>query len=345
MWAVKFFAVAALVASAAPVSAQLRSLDVPDDKGWQHARTGLILMGRLGEYQRSDLKDNGREELDVSATYRSLDGKSTATLYLYRPGVYDLPMWFDRSHTAMTLNREIKLGQSSSGVARFAPPGRSTQSALRIAYPFSGQVAGASGLAMIPFGEWLVAIRLTSDTMSVSALDAALSDLIAKIRWPAKMAEAKLANPVRPCASPLKYKRAKLVQPDLAQALMSSVLGNAMRDVAKKDPARAAPSPDYCLDQSMGPPFSAYRAADSRSAYVMAIGDAGVAATIAPEFSLSGETGRYGVTLEDWDSSDSYPSFNAMPSPQQVMALLQGSRPVASAGRGNNTISVSPPAK
>ncbi len=345
MRAFTIFIAASMVALAAPASGQLRALDVPNDKGWQHAQTGLILMGRLGDYQRSDLKDNGQEELDVSATYRSLDGKSTATLYLYRPGVHNLPMWFDRSHTAMTLNREIKLGPSTSGVARFAPPGRSIQSALRIVYPFSGQSAGASGLAMIPFGEWLVAIRLTSHSMDAPALDASLSDLIAKIRWPTTIAEANVATPVQPCSPPLKYKRAKLVQPDLGQALMSSVLSNAMRDVVKKDPARAAPSPDYCLDQSMGAPFSVYRASNNRTAYVMAIGDAGVAATVAPEFSLTGETSRYGVTLEDWDSSDSYPSFNAMPSPQQVMALLQGSRPVASAGRGNNTITVSPPAK
>ena len=335
----------AILAAAAPAASQLRTLDVPPDKGWQHARTGLILMGKLGQFQRASLRDNGTFELDVIATYRTADQKSTASIFLYRPGVLDVPLWFDRSHTVMLRNRDIKVGAPIGPVTRFVPPGSTTHSALRIVYPIAGQPSSATGLAMIPFGEWLVAVRLTSDTMDPAALDAALTELVGKVRWPASIAPAKVANPVQQCASPLKFKRAKPIKPDLAQALMASVLGFAMRDVADKKGGSPAPAVEYCLEESSGVEFSAYRPIDSRTHYVVAFGDAGVAANVSPEFNLDGETGQYAVVLEDWDSSDSYPSFTAMPTPKQVFELVQRGSPVASASRGGKDIAISPSAK
>lgn len=335
----------ALLAMTTPANSQLRKLDVPPDKGWQHARTGLILMGKLGDFQRDDLQDNGKSELDVSTTYRTADRRSIASIFLYRPGLVDVPMWFDRSHTVLLLNRQIKVGPSASGAIRFAAPGSTTQSALRIVYPLAGQQSAATGLAMIPFGEWLVAVRLTSDTMTQESLDAALISLIGKIRWPANIAAAKLANPVQPCPSPLKFKRAKLVQPDLGQALLASVMGLAVREKAEKEGAVTRNRPDYCLEASSGAEYSVYRSAASKSHYVVALGDAGVVAFVGPEFSLDGDKNRYGVTLHDWDSSDSYRAFNAMPSPRQVFDLVQRSSPVASASRGGKDIAISPAAR
>lgn len=334
-----------ILAASAPAASQLRTLDVPPDKGWQHARTGLILMGTLGDFQRASLRDNGTFELDVIATYRTADQKSTASIFLYRPGVLDVPLWFDRSHTVMLRNRDIKVGAPIGPVTRFVPPGSKTQSALRIVYPIAGQPSSATGLVMIPFGEWLVAVRLTSDTMEPAALDAALNGLIGKIRWPANIAAAKLANPVQPCPSPLKFKRAKLIQPNLGQALLSSVMGLAVREKAEKEGAATRNRPDYCLESSSGAEFSVYRSAASKSHYVVAIGDAGAVAFVGPEFSLDGDKNRYGVTLDDWDSSDSYPAFNAMPSPRQVFDLVQRSSPVASASRVGKDIAISPAAR
>ena len=335
----------ALLAMSNPAASQLRSLDVPSDKGWQHARTGLILMGTLGDFRRVDLKDNGTSELDVSATYRTADSKSEASIYLYRPGLADLPLWFERSQTAMLLNRRIQTGSTAYGVVRFAGPGSTVPSGLRIVYPLAGRQTGATGLAMLPLGDWLVAVRLTSETMAPAALDSALDTVIGKIRWPRNIPPAKVANPVQPCSSRLKYKRAKQVKPNLSDALMASVLGMVVQQSREKGTSRARDTADYCLEENAGAAFSAYRQAESRSHYVLALGDAGVTAFVGPQISLDGDKGRYAVTLTDWDSSASYPAFTSMPSPRQVLEMLQHDAPVTSAGREGKNITVSSSAK
>lgn len=82
---------AMLLTATAPAFGQWRELDVPGDKGWQHARTELILMPTLGRFQRTGIKDNGQSEFDISAAYDATDRKSTATVFIYRPGMGDLP--------------------------------------------------------------------------------------------------------------------------------------------------------------------------------------------------------------------------------------------------------------
>jgi len=334
-----------LLLASGPAASQWRSLDVPADKGWQHAQTGLVLWGKFGAFERVSLQDRGVSEHDISTTYRTADGKSTATIFLYRPGLVDVPLWFDRSHTALLLNPQIRVGASASGVTRFSAPGSATQNALRIVYPLTGRPDAATGLAMIPFGDWLVAVRLTSDTMAPAALDAALVELIGKMKWPAKIAPAKVANPVVPCPSKLKYKRAKPIQPDLAQAMLASVIGLAARD--KKNAPGFTPGnlADYCLEANAGAEYSVYRSAASTTHYVIAIGDAGAVAFVGPEFSLTGDKGRYGVMLTDHDSSDNYPAFSAMPSPRQVVDLVRASGPAASAGRDGKTVVITPSAQ
>ena len=314
------------LALATPAAGQMRSLGVPNDNGWQHARTGLVLWGKFGAFERDDLRDNGTGELDISTTYRTADRKTTATIYLYRPGLVDVPLWFDRSHTAVLLNPTIK-ASGPANVVRFAPPGSATQSALRVVYPVAGRAGSATGLAMIPFGEWLVKVRLTSDAMEPAALDAALLDVIGKIRWPASIAQAKVATPVQPCPAKLKFRKAKPIPPDLGQAMLASVLGIAVRD--KKDAPGFVPGnlADYCLEANAGPEYSVYRAAASTTNYVIAIGDSGAVAFVGPEFSLTGDKGRFGVSVTDKDSSDNYPAFSAMPSPQQVVEMIENDPP------------------
>lgn len=325
--------------------AQWRSLDVPADKGWQHAQTGLVLWGKFGAFERVSLRDRGTAELDIATNYRTADGKSTASIFLYRPGFVDVPLWFDRSHSAMLLNPQIKAGASATGVTRFAAPRGSPQSALRIVYPLAGRSEGATGLAMIPFGDWLVAVRLSSDTMTAAALDIALVELVGKMKWPASIAPAKIANPVLPCPSKLKYKRAKPVQPDLAQVMLASVIGLAVQNKKSAPGFVAGNLPDHCLEANAGAEYSVYRSAASTTHYVIAIGDAGAAAFVGPEFSLTGDKGRYGVMLVDHDSSDTYPAFSAMPSPDQVVGLVKTTRAMTSGGRDNTTISIAPGVK
>ncbi|HET7708763.1 MAG TPA: hypothetical protein VFK50_04410 [Sphingomicrobium sp.] len=299
---------------AAPSLSAPRPLDVPPDKGWQHARTKLILMAKLGEFQREGLVDLGQGELDVAATYRTLDQKSIASIYLYRPGLFDLPMWFDRSLVAMSNNKNIALGAPTGLVARFALPGSTALGGMRISYLMAGKPIGATGLAMAPIGDWLVAIRLTSDTMDGAALDSTLTTLIAQIRWPTPKQPPRVASPIQACAKPLKFKRAKVVAPDLGQALLGAALNLAVNE-KKKEPANPQDAPTYCSQGQGTADYSVYRPSGQDSSYVVAIGDSGIAASVFPEFSLTGRKGNYSVVLNDHDSSTTTPPSTPFQSP------------------------------
>lgn len=322
-----------------PAFAEPRSLNVPQGKGWQHAQTNLILMAKLGEFGRERLVDLGQGELDIAATYRTLDQKSVATIYVYRPGLFDLPMWFDRSHIAMSYNEGYSLGAATGPIGRFALPGSTAPGGLRVSHVMAGKPVGATGLAMAPIGDWLVAIRLTSETMDGSTLDATLTSLVAAIRWPALKQPPRIANPIDACPKPLKFKRAKIVQPDLAQTLLGAALNLAVSE--QKEPSAAEP-PTFCSQGQGTAEYSVYRPVNNDKTYVLALGDNGIAASVFPQFSLTGEKGNFSVVLSDHDSSDNYPAFNALPEPRQVFEMIMKRSPISSTSRGGKNITLAP---
>ena len=325
-----FLALATALGMASPAIGQMRSLDVPNDAGWQHAQTGIVLRSKLGAFQRAALRDNGKSELDVSATYYAGSEADTASIYLYRPGIANLPMWFDRSHYAMTLNDQIRIGAPLIPVTRFAPPGTSIESGLRVTYALKDSDKGGTGLAMVPFADWILAVRLTSRTMTPAEVDAALLDMIGKIRWPSERPASPVAVPIAPCTTRLKTKKAKLIQPDLAQALIGATLSNIAEEKAKEHPAADDRPVVFCREGPSIPEYGVYRSDQANDGYVMALGDAGVSASVYPGLSLT-DRKEFAVTMATHDSLDTYPSFNALPEPKQVFALVMSRGPMSRA--------------
>lgn len=335
------FALAASIGLSSPASSQMRSLGVPNDKGWQHAQTGIILMPKLGAFQRAKLSDNGSSEFDISATYYGPDQVNTVSIYIYRPGIANLPMWFDRSHYAMTVNPQIKVGAPLGPIVHFAPPGSTIESGLRVAYALKDGDKGGTGLAMVPFGDWLLAVRLSSPTMTAAEVDASLLDIVGKVRWPSKRPAEQVAVPVLPCANALKTRKAKLIQPDLAQALIGATLSNLAEKKASEQAAQTTRPATFCREGAATLEYGMYRSDVATDGYVLALGDAGLSASVFPGLSLSNRK-EYAVTLATHDSRDTYPSFNALPEPKQVFTLVTSRGPMSRAMRGGNNIIVAP---
>lgn len=340
----EFIALVVSIGMASPASGQMRSLDVPNDKGWQHAQTGIILMSKLGAFQRERIRDNGQSELDVSASYYGSRPGDTASIYLYRPGIANLAIWFDRSHYAMTINPQFKAGAPFAQITRFAPPTTNIESGLRVTYHLKDSEKGGTGLAMVPFRDWILAVRLSSPAMSAAEVDAALLDIIGKIRWPSDRPAAQVAVPVAPCTNSLKTRKAKLLQPDLAQALLGAALSGIVEKKEREEPAAGGRPVAFCREGAQSPEFGVYRSNQSNDGYVMALGDAGISASVFPGLSLSNRK-EYAVTLSTHDSRDTYPSFNALPDPKQVFALVTSRGPMSRAMRGSNNIVITPTEK
>ena len=190
----------ALAVATTPAQAQTRKLDVPATAGWKHAATGFVLRAKLAGYQRTSLNDGSASELDVMANFAAPDDSTSVTVYLFRPALMSVPVWFDRSETQILLRDVYGSAQPFAPARAFAPPQASTASGLRRIYVPGKAPYKSTGLAIMPMGDWLVAIRVSSAELAPAVLDTKLDEIIAALGWPAGVAEARAALPVEPCA-------------------------------------------------------------------------------------------------------------------------------------------------
>lgn len=343
-------AIAMALMVAAPVAA--RDLPVPADKGWQHAETGLILPARLDGLGRTQLTDSTDSERDIAAGFADAARSEIATVYLFHPSIDSVPMWFDRAEAAIGTNAMLgTTAPSTPDPLAFVPPTGQAASGLRRVYRTSKSGFRATGLAVLPMGDWLVAVRVSRTDGDLAALDAAVSRIVAAIRWPAKIAtRAPDAVPIRPCAKPVAWKKAKLRKPEMNDAIGGALLGIVAQQAA--DRSTAAPKttvdtpPLWCRDDASTDQYGVYRT-DTGAGYVVALGDAGRSISVTEGLSAilnPGAGPRMSIMLDDVDDSRStYGTFDALPRPDQAVDLVLHGQP-QSRGRGKQ-ITIGIPAR
>jgi hypothetical protein len=307
-------------------SVAARDLPVPADKGWQHARTGLILPARLDGLARTRLSDNTQGEYDVLAEFADPDRSVIATLYVYQPAIDDVAMWFERSR-AQIQQRDVYGGVEATTAepVAFAPPGASgAPSALRQTFR-AERAYKSTALAMMPLGRWLIAVRLSATKLDTGALDERLTRLIAAIRWPSPLPDAPVLHPIPACPAALAFDHAKVVKTQGADVLMT-LLGASIASDPKVHHEEKPVA--WCLDPATTRTAGIYRSIDGAKGYVIALQDAGRTVSVWP--SLGAQIGTkgaaaYSVSLHDVDGrTDALPSFDRLPAPDQVMKLLGG---------------------
>ena len=330
-------AILGLLVLTVPAAAQRRDLPVPLGKGWQHADSEVILTATLAGMPRTTLTDYGNAERDIAAEFAAPDRTTIATVYIFRPALMSVPIWFDRAQTAITL-RDLYGG--ATPVAPLPTPfarGGGVAAGLRQVYVPAHGPYKSTALAVIPVGTWLVAIRLSSTMLDPAEADTRLSALIAAVRWPVATGNAPAAIPVNQCGDALTFRRAALKKPDMMQALLGGMLAAAV----EKDHPADTPPVVWCRDPV--PPtvtYGVYRATGTSDGYTLAVADSGRVASVYKALTLPGQpsTGGYAVTYTDLDGSiATFPSFDALPQPKQVLDLvLSGRAPVARTVQGGD---------
>lgn len=322
----RYLLVAVLLSLASLGSA--RDLPVPADKGWQHAQTGLIVMPQIAGFRRTALTDNTATEHDVAAQFGEDAEGTFTTLYLFRPAIADAALWFDRAQAA------LDAGKTGRGAAPatidptlFAPPGASVASGIRQVYSSAGGPFRSTAVAVVPLGDWLVKVRMTSATLTADKLDARLMAFIAGLRWPAATNAALATAPIRPCDTPMAAGKAKVVKAVDAGSLLALLLPGI---AAKQPAAERGPPAVWCREGEGLAEYAAYRANGEPTSYVIAMYDAGRVVRVQPPILAGTSDKTVTVALEDVDGTVSaYPSFSALPKPAQVWKLLSEARPTS----------------
>lgn len=345
------------LASATPVAA--RELAVPADKGWQHQDTGLVLTARLAGLPRTGLSDTTQSEHDVMARFEAPDQSVVASVFLFKPAIADVALWFDRGATALQANEIFRgVAPASAAPIGFAAGGAPVPSSLRQVFTKAEGPYRSTALAVMPLGEWIVAVRMSAKSLSADELDAGLMQLIGAIRWPATtggvaagadtgaapaVVPALAAVPVTACAAPLTFRKVKLLKSNTTDVLMQLIGTHAVREAsASKERAPVQPS-RWCREGEARAEYGVYRSdREGAQGYAMVLGDAGRVVWVQP--SLMGQiekTGHYSVSLADVDGRTlAFPSFNGMPAPEQVWDLVGKGGP--SATMNGNVMTIDP---
>lgn len=308
-----------------------RSIAVPATADWQHAGSQMILPPRVGGLVRLRIGDNSQDGQDVNATYVDREEGMIALVYLYRTGAGDLPLWFDRAVATIMLPQA---GAAPPAIAGFTRPGASVASGLRAA--MSDSVAGmrSTAVAIAPLGSsWLVKVRLGSARLDPAALSERLSAFAAALRWPPETGSGSVAVPIEPCPTPLRLRTARVLRPDATDMLMDSVIGTVEPE------GEAGPPSVYCREPGATVEWGVYRPGRATDSYLIAVNDAGIAVAVSDASALSallGQSGRrrFSVTLFVGNGSSVYSSFDRLPPPDQVLALVRGGQPLATTTDG-----------
>ena len=326
------FGILLVLSLVAPVTANAQqapqSISTPADSAWRHAGSGAVLPAAIEGYPRDGVFDLGKGQIDVVLQYRR-DGDTQITVFLFRPAVNSGPLWFDRSETIIN-TRDIYGNAVPAGpLALFALPGSNVQTGMRRSYkPQGGRYAG-TGVALVPFGEWMISIRISSTKLDPAAVDALLIKSIAAIGWPSG-ATAPAAVAIEPCPSPLTFGKAERLKSNGGSALFGGLMAGAGD--------KKMPVPDYCREGAGDLHVGIYRFVGTDSGYTIAFNDAGRVVTVLPD--MLGKKSEFGVTLLDLDSISTYPGYKGLPAPNDVVTMVTSIAPVSTTVRGSNTVTI-----
>jgi hypothetical protein len=234
----------------------------------------------------------------------------------------------------------------------FAAGGAPVASSLRQVFIKATGPYRSTALAVMPLGEWIVAVRMSAKSLSADELDAGLMQLIGAIRWPAGApaaaaaappAPAMAAVPVMACAAPLSFRKAKALKPEGSDMLMQLIGSIAMQNASASKPAAPVLPSRWCREGEAKAEYGVYRSdREGAAGYALALGDAGRIVWVEP--SLMGQiekNGHYSVSLDDVDGRTlAFPSFNGMPAPEQVWDLVGKGGP--SAAMNGNVMAIDP---
>lgn len=306
----------------APVAAQ-EQIPVEIDTDWQHTQTTLRLPLTLAGFTRTEVSQYDKEQFNVAVTLDDNASKTSATLYIYRTGVVDLPIWADRAATTMLSgNRFGSFDLENVEFGSFTPPnGSGADSGFRLVVPLSGSSFTSTGLLLFLHEGWLVKLRMSSQQLSASELDRRMADLVAAIPLDQANSTVPAFAAIEDCAARLNFEKdAKLVKLDMMSVI---ILGGALGAARKNQGSPSSEPVRWCRDK-LGERFAVYRADGSEKSYTVAFSDAGITASV-DRYDMSGlmnPSRGYLVTVSNGVTEEILTPFNRLPKPEQVVGIV-----------------------
>ncbi|MFV0623870.1 hypothetical protein ACBY01_07660 [Sphingomonas sp. ac-8] len=330
----------AAASSTMPAAAQqVQTVKAAAGKPYPLKHSKLRFPATLAGAPRIKVQTIGDDLLDVFATYESPDRKQLISVYVTRQVAGAVPVWFDRARWSIEHRPDVYgTPVRAVGAPSFVPPRQQTPSGLIATYTLNKPPYRSTGVAILPFGAWLVKLRYSSETLEAASLATAMRETLAELDWPRSIPAAPAATPVAECTTPLALSGdAKPAPADGAAVLLGAMLANMAAAPAKKSKAKqVSPPPVWCRDTTVLPAGGVYRPDGSTDRYLIALSDAGRGIFVAPDAAAalladdSAATPSWSVTLEDMATSSQFAPQDRLPPPTQVLDEIVRADPVSS---------------
>src|SRR5579884_77017 len=332
----------ALMFAAAPVFADVTELRADSQKQFKHNPSGIVIAASAAGIQRTKVEEFDDKQLDVAAEFRSPDDKEITTIYVFRRVTGDVPLWFDRIQNAIEARESFKSPTVAIPAAPFTPAGQSNARALKVVYSAGGPPWKSSAAALTTTGEWYVAVRASSQTLTPDQLLARLDETFGAIKWPKEKAPAANAYVIGDCPDALPQgPDAEPAAADGSVILMAALAANV--GGSSKDAGEVKP-PRWCRDPDKMTGAGIYRPDAAKDRFFVAFQDSGRGIMVEPnELAglLAGAKNNapltYTVEMVDIDRRIGFGSFKSLPSFAQAIWLTEhGNRAYSATTWGKN---------
>ncbi len=305
-----------------------------EGKAWNHTETGLSIPATADGFARFEAMDHGDSQSDVMIQFDDPKTQTRATLYLFRAGTTQVPIWADRAESSM-LGAESSYGKYDRGGrlwSRVSPWDNAKDSAIRIVYPVSGARATSTGLLIAVRGDWLIKVRMTSSTMNAAETEARLASFLNALAIPPAKSAPHTAYAMTDCKNKLGSKGAKQVSRDDSKAVLGAGLINATAPgaVLSEPGAKDGDTSVFCRDASSTATYGVYRPNGRKEHYMMALGDSGSVIVVGPDFgaAVSKVKPQFSVTIITNDRAIGLVPYQTQPPPKQAFESLRNPQAV-----------------
>lgn len=344
----------------AALKAEPTELEIAPDADFAHKWTAMEFPVQLGDLKRDVIVAYADNQTNLSANYTGQLG-DLFSLYIYRAGVADPSIWFDRALFALNQNSAFS---STNGAEQktgmFTPSGGTSESGLLSVIKTGGPFRSTS-LAIYASGDWLVKVRYSSKTLNPEEMEESLRLMLAQL--PAlENISTQPAYLVQPCQEPVKYKKAKRVKMKKDDAMSSALLG-ALAGMIMDERLEADEESDivepidpviFCREGDPSLQHTLYRPDESTESYTIAFGDSGVSGHVGfdgfsslfseLESKKSKSKGQYSLSLRDGNKTLNYRPYRSLPKPDQAIKTIFNENAISSSnrplGQENSAISI-----
>lgn len=331
---ISFLFIFFLVFGHAQAFAQPTDISSELDQVWVHKHTGTGFPSKLGGFDRSKIRDLAEDQLDIVVSYKDPDQRGVLTLYLYRPVINDVPLWFETAKQSLMVGGLGKFVSELATDTVFTPPGQSSTAGMVVSYRLTGSSSKSTAIAMVPVNGWLLKVRYTSAEYDAQALANEIPKIVSAVETAKILEQAPQAVAIKLCTKKLKLKsKAKRFRPSLADALIGGVIISAAGEKGN-DGDEPNETVTYCRDPGEYGQWTVFRANESKDSYIMPLGDSGRALSIYRNTlsgAISGDNRkRYTPVHMKLGQHDVYADMNVLPVPETLLAAVNNQTLISS---------------